>query len=373
MVENTLQPVLNRLYEAKVPDKRDIELALSLQDEAQMAELFAYADGVRVKHVGGGILLRGIIEFSNYCSNTCKYCGLNKTNTELRRYKLTSRQIVTAVEQIAEANIKTVVLQSGEEADLNADWLAGIIREIKTRFDIAITLSVGERTYDEYSLWKDAGADRYLLKIETTNRLLYKQLHPQMSLGSRLKCCRNLSLLGYQIGSGNIIGLPEQTISDIADDVMYFARERFDMIGIGPFIPHPATELSDCPAGDIKMVLKTIAVTRIVTKNAHLPATTATGSVNGSDYRTDALNAGANVIMPNFTPMPYRQYYEIYPNKRCVTEQPGSCLPCVDKMAKATGRTIDYSRGDSLKQKNKVNAPEADPENKKHKKPKKQF
>ncbi|MGD0573327.1 MAG: [FeFe] hydrogenase H-cluster radical SAM maturase HydE [Sedimentisphaerales bacterium] len=353
MAEKTLQAVLNRLYEANVPDKADAEYALSLQDPAQMAELFAFADEIRRRHVGNGILLRGIVEFSNHCSNTCEYCGLNKTNTNLARYKLTDRQILNCVEQVADAGIGTVVLQSGEQADLDAYWLAGIIREIKTRFDIAITLSVGERPFDDYALWKEAGADRYLLKIETTNRQLYQKLHPQMSLDNRLKCSKDLGMLGYQNGSGNIIGLPGQTISHIADDVLFFAGERFDMIGIGPFIPHPATALSDCPPGNVEMVLKTVAVTRIVTKDTHLPATTAIGSLNGNDHRPAALTAGANVLMPNFTPQPWRQLYEIYPGKRCSTEAPGTCGQCIDMMATAIGRTIDLSRGDSLRKKKK--------------------
>jgi biotin synthase len=353
MADKTLQAVLNRLYAADVLDKTDVECALSLNDPAQMAELFVFADEIRRRHVGDGILLRGIVEFSNHCDNTCKYCGLNKTNTNLARYKLTDRQILNCIEQIANAGIGTVVLQSGEEADLDADWLAGIIREIKTRFDTAITLSVGERQFDDYAMWKEAGADRYLLKIETTNRQLYQKLHPQMSFDNRLKCSKNLGMLGYQNGSGNIIGLPGQTISDIADDIMFFARERFDMIGIGPFIPHPATALSDSPAGEVEMVLKAIAVTRIVTKDAHLPATTAIGSLNGNDHRPAALTAGANVMMPNFTPQPWRQLYEIYPGKRCSTEAPGTCGACIDMMANGIGRTIDLSRGDSLKKKRK--------------------
>jgi biotin synthase len=351
MADKTLQTVLNRLYAADVPDKADVEYALSLSDAAQMAELFAFADDIRKKHVGDGILLRGIVEFSNYCGNTCKYCGLNKTNTTLSRYKLTDKQILDCIEQIANSRIGTVVLQSGEQAELDAHWLAGIIREIKTRFDIAITLSVGERPFDDYAMWKEAGADRYLLKIETTNRQLYQNLHPQMSFDNRLKCSRDLKTLGYQNGSGNIIGLPGQTISDIAEDILFFARERFDMIGIGPFIPHPATALSASPAGEVNMVLKAIAVTRIVTKDAHLPATTAIGSLNGTDHRPAALTAGANVMMPNFTPQPWRQLYEIYPGKRCSTEAPGTCGPCIDIMAEALGRTIDLSRGDSLKKK----------------------
>ncbi len=351
MADKTLQTVLNRLYAADVPDKADVEYALSLSDPAQTVELFAFADNIRSKRVGDGILLRGIVEFSNYCGNTCKYCGLNKNNTTLSRYKLTDKQILDCIEQIANAHIGTVVLQSGEQADLDAHWLAGIIREIKTRFDIAITLSVGERPFEDYAMWKKAGADRYLLKIETTNRQLYQNLHPQMSFDNRLKCSSDLKMLGYQNGSGNIIGLPGQTIGDIAEDILFFARERFDMIGIGPFIPHPATALSDSPPGGVDMVLKTIAVTRIVTKDAHLPATTAIGSLNGTDNRPAALKAGANVMMPNFTPQPWRQLYEIYPRKRCSTETPGTCGPCIDTIAEAIGRTIDLSRGDSLKKK----------------------
>jgi biotin synthase len=353
MADKTLQAVLNRLCTTDVPDKADIEYALSLQDPAQMAELFAFADNVRRQHVGDSILMRGIVEFSNCCVNTCKYCGLNQNNTTLKRYILTDRQILNCTGQIADARIGTVVLQSGEQTDLDAYWLAGIIREIKTRFGIAVTLSVGERSFDDYALWKEAGADRYLLKIETTNRQLYQSLHPQMSFYNRLRCSSDLELLGYQNGSGNIIGLPGQTVSDIAGDVIFFAKERFDMIGIGPFIPHPATALSNCPPGKVEMVLKTVAVTRIVTKDAHLPATTAIGSLNGIDHRPAALMAGANVMMPNFTPQPWRQLYEIYPGKRCSTEQAGFCGPCIDTMAEAIGRTIDLSRGDSLKKKRK--------------------
>jgi biotin synthase len=350
-MDKTLQTVLDRIYAANVPEKADVEYALSLHDPAQTAELFSFADKIRKKHVGDGILLRGIVEFSNCCGNSCKYCGLNKTNTNLKRYKLTDREILNCIEQVANAGIGTVVMQSGEQTDLDAGWFAGLIREIKKSFDMAITLSVGERPYDDYAIWKEAGADRYLLKIETTNPVLYQQLHPGMSFDNRLKCSRNLGKLGYQNGSGNIIGLPGQTISDIAEDILFFACEKFDMIGIGPFIPHQATELNDCSPGDVNMVLKTIAVTRITTKDTHLPATTAIGSLNGNDYRPAALTAGANVMMPNFTPQPWRQLYEIYPGKRCSTEAPGTCGPCMDIMAEAIGRTIDLSRGDSLKKK----------------------
>ncbi len=353
MIDAELQYVLNQLYEAEVPDKADIELALNLREQTQISRLYEFADDVRRRHVGDGILLRGIVEFSNRCGNACAYCGLNRNNTKLQRYHLTTDELLDSVKLIAEQGIKTIVLQSGENTDLDINWLAEAILEIKRRYDMAITLCVGERSIDDYRLWKQAGADRYLLKIETTSAELYGSLHPEMSFQNRLRCLEDLRMLGYQVGSGNIIGLPGQTTAHIAEDILFFAKGSFDMLGIGPLIPHPATPLSDSPIGNIELVLKTVAVTRIVTKDAHLPATTAVGSVNGNDYRQLALMAGANVMMPNFTPMPYRLLYEIYPGKRCVTETPGLCGPCLDTMARAIGRTIDYSRGDSLKKKNR--------------------
>ncbi|MFA5553578.1 MAG: [FeFe] hydrogenase H-cluster radical SAM maturase HydE [Phycisphaerae bacterium] len=349
MNNNDLKFVLNRVYSSDSPDRADIEYLLNLSDESQTAELFAFADEIRRQYVGDEVLLRGIVEFSNNCDNTCHYCGLNRTNKNLIRYSFSDSEILGCIKHIADSGIKTVVLQSGESAELDAGRLADIIRIIKTDFDMAVTLSVGERKFEDYKLWKQAGADRYLLKIETTNKDLYRKLHPGMSFDNRLECSRNLKKLGYQNGSGNLVGLPGQTISDIAEDILFFKKERFDMIGIGPFIPHHDTVLCNNSTGDIKLTLKTIAITRIVTRNSHLPASTAVGSVNGKDERITALKAGANVLMPNFTPLPYRQLYEIYPNKRCSTEEPGKCGVCMDIMVKSIGRTIKYSRGDSLK------------------------
>jgi biotin synthase len=240
-----------------------------------------------------------------------------------------------------------VVLQSGEESGLDAHWLKDIISEIKLRFDSAITLSVGERRQKDYKIWKEAGADRYLLKIETSDKRLYQSLHPGMSFKERVNCLRGLKKLGYQVGSGNIIGLKGQTLATIAEDILFFKNEEFDMLGIGPFIPHPMTPLSAEVKGDLKLTLKTVALTRIVTRYAHLPATTALGSLK-DDYRAQALCAGANVLMPNFTPQPYRRLYEIYPGKRCIDEPSGSCGSCMELMAASIGRTIDYSRGDAL-------------------------
>ena len=222
---------------------------------------------------------------------------------------------------------------------LRPEWLAGLIKDIKSRYEIAVTLSVGERPREDYKLWKDAGADRYLLKIETSDKKLYNSLHYGMDFENRLRCLRDLKGLGYETGSGIMVGLPGQTLRSIANDILFFKEWDFDMIGIGPFIPHGKTPLAGKQAGDVNLVLKTLALTRIVTKRANLPATTALGSL-GKDFRVEGLKAGANVLMPNFTPAPYKKLYEIYPNKRCISESTGACAPCMGSIAASIGRTI---------------------------------
>lgn len=344
-----LQTILERIHAAGVPKRADIETVLRITDPAELDLLLGFADGVRRESVGDGILLRGIVEFSNVCRNTCAYCGLNRHNTRLRRYRLTRDEVMGAVENISAAGVKTVVLQSGEEDNLDADWLREVIAGIRLSFDAAVTLCVGERSREEYQAWKQAGADRYLLKIETSDALLYEKLHPGMSFENRIRCLRDLGKLGYQVGSGNLVGLAGQTLASLAGDIEFFARWDFDMVSVSPFIPHPSTPLAKAPAGDLTMTLKMIALTRIVTRSAHIPASTAIGSLNGRDERPRALAAGANVVMPNFTPAPYRRDYEIYPNKRCVDEAVGACTACMEQMATAMGRWVDYSRGDSLK------------------------
>ncbi len=344
-----MQVVLERIYAAEMPEPADIEEVLLATDPDEIGLLFAFADRVRREYVGDGVLLRGIIEFSNVCRNACMYCGLNRGNDRLQRYRLSREQILAAAGDIRQTGIKTVVLQSGEEDNLDSGWLCRVIEEIKSRFDMAVTLSVGERRRQEYNEWKQAGADRYLLKIETSDPSLYRELHPGMSFENRIKCLQDLAGLGYQTGSGNLVGLKGQNLRSLADDVRFFKQGNFDMISVSPFIPHPHTPLADEPAGDLTMTLKMTALARIVSRNAHIPATTAIGSLNGRDERPKALAVGANVLMPNFTPAPYRRYYEIYPNKRCVSEEVGACAGCMEQLVAATGRQVDYGRGDSLK------------------------
>lgn len=343
-----LSELLNRIYAASLPEPEDLEKVLSLSGQEELNELYYFADSVRKQFCGEGIILRGIIEFSNFCVRECFYCGLNKNNRKLERYRMNKDELIKAVEYLAACNIKTVVLQSGEDKGLDVLWLRGVVLEIKSRFDIAITLSVGERSANDYKIWRQAGADRYLLKIETSDEVLYSSMHPQMEFIQRLNCLDVLRKLKYQVGSGNIIGLPGQTLKTIAQDIIFFKRGDFDMIGIGPLIPHQDTQFAGQRKGDVQLSLKTIALTRIVTKNAYIPATTALGSQD-KDYRLDGLKCGANVLMPNFTPQPYRKLYEIYPQKKCIDEPVGACNFCMDNMAKSLGRFVDYSKADSLK------------------------
>lgn len=348
MNKNRLHHVLERVYESEMPAKEDLVQLLSLNAKEELSELYCFADQVRKEHVGDGILMRGIVEFSSYCRNKCLYCGLNANNKSLERYRMTKQEIVDAIKPLVDCGLKTVVLQSGEDEEISPELLADVLREIKSRYGIAITLSVGEWPFEAYKLWNEAGADRYLLKIEASVKDVYEKFHPEMSYENRIRCLKDLRTLGYQVGSGSLVGLKGQTPETYAEDILFFKKFNFDMIGIGLFIPHKQTELGEERRGDLDMTLKVLALTRIVTRNTHLPATTATGSLGGRDNRIDALQAGANVIMPNFTPLQYRKLYEIYPNKRCVDEKSGECRS-IEIMAKGIGRFVDYSRGDSLK------------------------
>lgn len=349
--DSPLQTILERIYAAPLPELADLEAVLRVTDPEELGLLFDFADRVRRQFVGDGILLRGIVEFSNFCRNPCLYCGLNRGNRRLRRYRLGREEILAAAENVRAAGIKTVVLQSGEEDNLDAEWLGEIIARIKSSQDLAVTLSVGERSRREYQVWKEAGADRYLLKIETSDPDLYRQLHPGMSFENRIRCLRDLAELGYQTGSGNLVGLRGQTLRHLAGDIHFFRQGDFDMISVSPFLPHPQTLLAETPAGDLWMTLKMTALARMVSRDAHIPATTALGSLHGRDERSKALVAGANVLMPNFTPAPYRRYYEIYPGKRCVNEEAGLCPACMEQMVAGIGRWVDYSRGDRIRMK----------------------
>ncbi len=322
---------------------------LLLSEGADRDLLFSCADRIRELHVGNGVHLRGIIEFSNYCLKNCFYCGLRRDNASLERYRMGIGRIVEAARDGAEAGLKTIVLQSGEDPFFTGKMLADLIGRIKSEHDVAVTMSVGDRTKEEYALMREAGADRYLLKHETADPELFSRLRPGTTLDGRIRRLMQLKELGFQVGSGCMVGLPWQTVDSLAEDILLLKRLDIEMAGFGPFIPHPDTPLASRGGGSVEMALKTVAVARIMLPFVHLPATTALGTVD-PEARQRALRCGANVFMPNITPLRYKRLYEIYPNKICITEEGSTqCLSCMAGIIRQAGRTVATDYGHSKK------------------------
>lgn len=339
---------LSSILEADNLTKEDIVTLLSLSDPLNIKLLYNKADKVRKHFCGDEVHLRGIIEFSNYCDQHCLYCGLRLHNKNLTRYRMDAEKILQTAEIISNAGIRTIVLQSGEDNYYDCDTIKNIIVKIKSEFETAVTLSLGERNFDEYEQWKKAGADRYLLKHETANPYLYSKFHQGDNLTDRIKHLIFLKSIGFQTGSGNIVGLPEQKLEDIADDILLLKKLDVDMASISPFIPSPETPFKNELKANVDLTLKAMAVARIVLKNVHIPATTALATLDKIG-REKGLKAGANVIMPNYTPNPYRRNYQIYPDKKCISDDPLACGSCLTLMIESLGRSVGKGKGDSLK------------------------
>lgn len=314
--------------------KQIIELLLS-KDQS----LFETANKIREKTKGNGIHLRALIEFTNFCRCNCYYCGLRYDNHKIKRYRLTEDQILLSVDNAMKADYKTIVLQGGEDMFWSKDKFCNLIKKIK-EYDVALTLSIGERPKDEYKAFKDAGADRFLLRIETTDKTLYRKLHPNMSFENRLRCLKDLKELGFETGTGCLVGLPNQTISSLADDILFFKELNADMVGIGPFIPHPNTPLSNGQKDNFDLSLRVMAITRLLLPDINIPATTAMETLR-ENGQIIALQSGANVIMPNFTTSEYKKEYEIYPNKK----SSNNCINDISEQIKKIGRKISTSKG----------------------------
>ena len=314
-----------------------------LYDDKKNDWLFDLADKTRKEYLGDEVHLRGLIEFSNICSKTCKYCGLRCFNKNLERYRIEPDEIIKIAKNAVNLGYKTIVAQSGEDNYYSVDKMCEIIKEIK-KLDVALTLSIGEHTYEEYEAYKKAGADRYLLRIETTDEELYKKMHPNMSFENRIKCLDYIKTLGFEVGTGCLVGLRGQTIESLADDILFFKKINANMVGIGPFIPHPDTPLKNAKQGDFWLALKVMALTRIILKDINIPATTAMETIHPNG-RIIALKSGANVVMPNVTSIDYRPKYEIYPNKICTNEDPSHCRACIEAKIKSIGRFISHSKG----------------------------
>lgn len=323
-------------------------LGLILSCNHYNQQLFKTADQVRQKYHGDGVHLRGLIEFSNYCSRSCYYCGLRKENKAPERYRLSQEEIISAALTAEELGYGTVVLQSGEDNYFTQEIIAKIVKEIKEKTGLAITLSLGERTKEDYQVWRQAGADRYLLRFETSDPKLYEKLHPAGSFQNRIDNLYWLKESGYQLGSGSLIGLPGQTVQSLASDLRLYKELDLDMVGLGPFLMNPETPLAESQNGSFELTLKMLALTRIILPKAHLPATTALGTIDNKG-REKALQNGANVMMPNVTPREYRANYQLYPDKICIDENPLDCSQCIPARLKTIDRFPAKGPGHALK------------------------
>lgn len=337
-------------------DRQEILHWLRCEDPAGLRTLWERADRIRGERVGEAVHLRGLVEISNHCVRNCHYCGLRAANRRIDRYRMTAAEILRCAEQAVALGYGTLVLQSGEDERIEAGWLAEIIRHIKATTPLALTLSLGERSEADLRAWKDAGADRYLLRFETSDRELYRAIHPDRgeTVSDRLTLLRQLRRLGYETGSGVMVGIPGQHYTVLAEDILLFAELDLDMIGIGPFIAHPDTPLGQTvPAGPegeqvpttIVMTCKAVALARIIRPDANIPATTAVAAMDAGLGRTLALQCGANVIMPNLTPLQYRERYAIYPGKADQLEAADRSDFQIREQIAALGRRVGIGQG----------------------------
>jgi biotin synthase len=331
---------------------KDFALKL-LESEGRVLEnLYREADETRHREMGDDIFIRGIVEFSNICINNCLYCGIRASNRNVRRYSMTVDEIIEAALSMELNNLSTIVLQSGEIPGIRDNEIGDIIRRIKKETSLAVTISVGNRTKETYRFWRDCGMDRYFLRFETSDQELFSTLHPGCTLEERLTCLYYLRDLEIQTGSGFMIGLPGETLDVLAGNILLCREFDLDMIGIGPYIPHPDTPLgeSENAYGDKpETFFKALSVLRIFNPEAHIPATTAFDAVFPGEGRTLALQRGANIFMPNNTPVKYRKDYLLYPGKPGVDEDPDQCLDSAIVRIKSLGRLIGKGPGHSIK------------------------
>lgn len=352
---NRVKDILNK----EELSRQDIIRLLSIADKNEHELLIKKAYSVKEQTVGRRVHLRGLIEFSNFCRKNCYYCGIRRGNTKVARYSLTDRTILEVVGYAKEKGLMSVVLQSGELCSNDfTKRITNLITEIKkiTSPEFRITLSLGEQSAETYQRWFDAGAQRYLLRIETSNEELYKKIHPDDGLHSfkkRLKCLDNIQKIGYMAGTGVMIGLPFQTIENLTDDLLFIRKRDVDMVGMGPYLEHADTPLYDHKyllmnaAERFDLSIRMIAVLRLMMPDINIASTTALQAITPFG-RELGLQAGANVMMPNLTPLKYRGCYLLYDNKPCLDQDTGDCLECMEKRVEMIGEEVAYGDyGDS--------------------------
>lgn len=340
--------LIDKLYNEHNLERNEFLTLLNNLTEGDKNYLMEKAHETRMKVYGDRVFMRGLIEFTNYCKRNCIYCGIRAGNKGAERYRLSLEDILSACELGDSLGYKTFVLQGGEDDYYTDDKIVEIITEIKKRFkDSAITLSVGEKSYESYKKYFDAGADRYLLRHETASKKLYESLHPGMSFENRIQCLYNLKEIGYQVGAGFMVGIPGQTNEDFVEDLVFLKKLEPHMVGIGPFIPHKDTPLGEEKGGTVEMTTTLLAIVRLLLPNVLLPSTTALGSID-STGREKGIKAGANVVMPNLSPTNVRAKYALYDGKICTGDEAAECRRCIQTRIENAGFSIDMSRGDNI-------------------------
>ncbi|MGN1166514.1 MAG: [FeFe] hydrogenase H-cluster radical SAM maturase HydE [Lachnospiraceae bacterium] len=346
---NHLTALIDKLNETRTLSKEEWAELIAGRTTELSEYLFSIARVLRETYYGKEVYVRGLIEFSNYCKNDCYYCGIRRSNKTAHRYRLTEEEIFDCCREGYDLGFRTFVLQSGEDAYFTEHRLVRLIQKIRMSFpDCAITLSIGEWSKESYQAFFDAGADRYLLRHETYNSEHYSTLHPSsLSARNRQQCLWNLKEIGYQVGTGFMVGSPGQTPELLAEDMLFLKELNPHMVGIGPFIPHHATPFANEPSGTLELTLFLLGCIRLMLPKVLLPSTTALGTIHPKGRELGIL-AGANVVMPNLSPTNVRKDYLLYDNKICTGDESAQCRTCLEKRMESIGYHVVTSRGDSL-------------------------
>lgn len=341
--------IIDRIEQTGNIDRETLELLLTIEDGALKEYLAAKARETAQRIYGNQVYIRGLIEFTNYCRNDCYYCGIRRSNGCAERYRLSKEEILSCCKNGYELGFRTFVLQGGEDGFYTNGRICEIVSEIKNRYpDCAVTLSIGERERESYEAFFKAGADRYLLRHETADEAHYKELHPEeMSFQHRMRCLRELKEIGYQTGCGFMVGSPYQTFDTLYEDLQFIRELQPEMVGIGPFIPQKDTPFGKMQAGTIEWTLRLLSIIRLLHPSVLLPATTALGTIHPKGRELGIL-AGANVVMPNLSPVAVREKYKLYDNKICTGDEAAECRYCMERRMESIGYQVAVDRGDFI-------------------------
>lgn len=344
-----LHELIDRLHKEHTLTRGEFITLIKERDEENASYLASLAREEAVKIYGNGVFPRGLVEFTNYCKNNCYYCGIQGSNQYANRYRLSKDEILSACENGYQLGYRSFVLQGGEDPHYSDDVMVPIVSQIRKRYqDCAITLSLGERSKESYQKLYDAGADRYLLRHEAADPELYQKLHPEsLSLDNRIQCLWNLKEIGYAVGTGFMVGAPYQTVENLVDDLLFIQELDPQMVGIGPFVPHHDTRFKDYPSGTVELTTYLVSILRLMNPHLLLPATTALGTIDPRGREKGVL-AGANVVMPNLSPVAVRKDYSLYDNKICTGEEAAECAGCLGRRLGSIDYELVFTRGDYI-------------------------